>query len=117
MTLEFKVGQLRLWLHLLAYLFAVVVVFQSSSWFGVAALGVLSHRHRRGWLADTSRTLNLQPGTLVDYWRLPFVLACRSSGRWSWLFIDEVEADLWAQVRRFALMHVPAQPVGLSISR
>jgi hypothetical protein len=117
MNLEFQVGQLRLWLHLLAYLFAVVVVYQSFGWLGVAALGVLSHHPRQRWLADTSRVLSLQPGALVDYWRLPFVLACRSSGRWSWLFIDEVEPELWAQVRRFALLHVPAQPVGLSISR
>ena len=76
------------------------------------------------WLRElsTRSPLSLRLGnglgevTAIEVWVLPWVLWIRTTGGAHWMWRDEMTAREWAGIRRYLRIHLPSQPLGLTIS-
>ena len=89
-------------------------------WFdltGTGAVCVAATRWYRSICAPGRRQFGYEPGSLRRLWVVPWAV-CIDAGRGpQWLCRDEVGAAAWAGLLRNLYRQVPAQAVGLSISK
>ncbi len=66
---------------------------------------------------DQREIVTLRAESLEQVWALPAAICIESGQVRLWVFADEVEAPVWAALRRFLKQALPRQALGLSISR
>lgn len=87
---------------------------------GDAGFGLALLASRVAWQRQAWRQLVtfIASGELVHYWQSPFAIAFKFRDLdWQWVYCDEVGAEDFAALRRYAKLTLLRQPVGLSISK
>ncbi len=123
LTVEYRPCRLR---ALAAWVWTFYMGVTAAWWLGLTGVGlvlVAATPMLRRSAAGQPRLLHLtacaiSPADgLRDYWRLPGMLCICAGGHRHWLFRDEVQPAQWSALKRYLKLQLPAQAVGLSMSK
>lgn len=92
----------------------------SASWFGLLGVGVVliaASRWVQGQWARAGGRVVLDDGQLRGAWISPWALCAQTASGDYWFCRDEMPPADWAALLRWLYRHMPAQAVGLSMSK
>lgn len=104
-----------------------MAAWQITGLLGVCLVCALTARLQKshqlfGWSSSAStdasaHEVEIRDGQVEQVWMLSWVLNVRGPGQNTWIFRDELDPLVWAELRRYLISQVPVQPLGLSMSK